>query len=360
MATSGTVGQTVITAQDLIDSAVRRCNKLAEEVTSEIQLALKQDLFFLLTNLVNRGIQMWTISKLVLGMIPEGATYAMPLGTIEVLNVLYRIPLTVSGSPIASSGTASNAFDQNVTTTCDAGVNGWIGTDFGSGNTQYVTSIGFMPNGTRTLSLVLEYSQDTVTWVAMPPASSMLSSLPTAATSYVDGGWTFWDLDPGVAARAYRVRETAGGDLNVREILMMGGENEIPIYRLNRDDYANLPNKHLLLTTPPQAYVQRTLNSQNVTVWGVPQNAFYQLVFWYHRQLQDVGSLSNQIEVPQRWYKAIRDQLAVDASFQLKDVDPQRTQFLQALAKESIIEAEAEERDKSPIMFTPAIQYYTR
>ena len=54
MATSGTVGQTVVTVQNLIDSGARRAGKLAEELTSEQILASKQSLYYLLSNLVNK------------------------------------------------------------------------------------------------------------------------------------------------------------------------------------------------------------------------------------------------------------------------------------------------------------------
>jgi len=57
MATSGTVGSTVITVQNLIDSGARRAGKLAEELTVEQMQASKQSLYYLLSNLVNRGIQ---------------------------------------------------------------------------------------------------------------------------------------------------------------------------------------------------------------------------------------------------------------------------------------------------------------
>jgi hypothetical protein len=354
MATSGTIGQTVLVAQDLIDSAARRCNKLAEEVTSEIQYALKQDLYLILSNMINQGFFVHTLTKIVMGMVPQQAVYTMPNGCLEVMNALYRIPLTISGTTtaISSAGTAANAFDQTLISNCDAGVNGWIGQDFGAGNTAYVTSIGFMPFATLTLSLVIEYSQDTVTWTTL--------STPTPATTYVNGSWTYWDIEPGIAARAYRLRETAGGDLNCREILMMAGENEIQMYRLNRDDFVNLPNKHLGIQTPPQWFGQRTLTSQTVTVWGVPINPFYQFVFWYYRYLQDVGSLSNQIEVPPKWYKAIRDKLAVEAAFQLPNVDPNRIQMLKEESAESWMDAQNDERDKSPIFITPNISYYQR
>ena len=68
MAYSGTQGTTVINVQTVIDHAVRRCGKLAEETTSEQQIAARENLYFLLSTLINRGIQYWCISKEVVGL----------------------------------------------------------------------------------------------------------------------------------------------------------------------------------------------------------------------------------------------------------------------------------------------------
>jgi len=48
MTTSGTVGQTVVTVQNLIDNGARRAGKLAEELTVEQVQSAKQSLFFCL------------------------------------------------------------------------------------------------------------------------------------------------------------------------------------------------------------------------------------------------------------------------------------------------------------------------
>jgi hypothetical protein len=63
MAFSGTTGQTVVSVQTVIDHAVRRCGKLAEEITSEQQIAARENLYFLLSNMMNRGIQYFAITK---------------------------------------------------------------------------------------------------------------------------------------------------------------------------------------------------------------------------------------------------------------------------------------------------------
>ena len=61
MSTSGTVGQTVISVQTLIDHGARRAGKLAEELTNEQVNSAKDSLYYLLSNLANRGIQYWAI-----------------------------------------------------------------------------------------------------------------------------------------------------------------------------------------------------------------------------------------------------------------------------------------------------------
>jgi hypothetical protein len=68
MAYSGTVGQTVISVQTLIDHGARRSGKLAEELTSEQVLSARESLYYLLSNLINIGIQYWAISKKVYGL----------------------------------------------------------------------------------------------------------------------------------------------------------------------------------------------------------------------------------------------------------------------------------------------------
>ena len=90
MAYSGTVGQTVVPVQKFIDQGARMAGKLAEELTVEQVQAAKQALFFILSNLINQGINYWCISKKVYGMNAEQFQYLLPIGGNDVLNVLYR------------------------------------------------------------------------------------------------------------------------------------------------------------------------------------------------------------------------------------------------------------------------------
>jgi hypothetical protein len=74
----------------------------------------------------------------------------------------------------------------------------------------------------------------------------------------------------------------------------------------------------------------------------------------------DVGTMTEQIEVPQRWYDAIVSGLAAMLALELPDVDPQMIPVLDAKAAQSLATAQAEERDNSPIMWAPNISMYTR
>ena len=97
MAYSGTVGQTVVSVQKFIDQGARMSGKLAEELTVEQVQGSKQALFFILSNLINQGINYWCISKKVYGLKADQYEYLLPLGGNDVLNALYRTMTRPSG-----------------------------------------------------------------------------------------------------------------------------------------------------------------------------------------------------------------------------------------------------------------------
>jgi hypothetical protein len=84
------------------------------------------------------------------------------------------------------------------------------------------------------------------------------------------------------------------------------------------------------------------------------------MVVWYSSQIQDVGKLSGQLAIPDRWLMAIQNMLAHQMAQILPGVDPGRVQYLEGQAEKYFNMAEAEERDKSPVYFAPNIGCYTR
>jgi hypothetical protein len=149
--------------------------------------------------------------------------------------------------------------------------------------------------------------------------------------------------------------------LNAANVFLGNTPTEIPMARLNRDDYVNLPNKQFQ-GRPLQFWVNRQLNNPILYLWPVPSAQFVtaQVVVWIKRYIMDVGNLTQEIEVPQRWYDAMVYQLAAKLAEEIPTVDPQMISILDQKAQRALIEAENEERDDSPIYLTPNIAVYTR
>jgi hypothetical protein len=352
MAYSGTVGQTVINVQTLIDHGARRSGKLAEELTSEQVLSARESLFYLLSNLINIGIQYWAIDKKVYGLKADQYEYKLPVGGNDVLNVLYRQMQRPTGGYSASSGVANNAFDNDIDTVCvQSAPNGNISVNYGNNNYIYAGSIGILPGVSGSFHILLETSTDGVTW-------SLLED--TGVTTWVNNEWLWYDIDPGASKQFYRMRETGGNTLQVREFYVGNNSREITMARLNRDDYTNLPNKNFTANQPYQFWFNRTLPQATITLWPTPSDPFIQMTVWYSRQIMDVGDLTDELEIPQRWYLAIQSMLAHQMSLELPGVDITRITYLEGQAEKHFNQAEQEERDKSPIYYAPAIGVYTR
>lgn len=357
MAYSGTVGTTVINVQTLIDHGARRCGKLAEELTSEQLISARESLFFALSDLANIGINYWAINKKVFGLKADQYIYQLPLGAIDVLNALYRTMNRPSGDYATSAGgTVGFVADSDIDTYCQqTSANGNISVFYGTDNPIYAGSIGILPyvagGGTATWSLIYEYSVDGSTWNTLEDLGAVVVT---------DNQWIWTDVDPGQSVEYYRVRAYNGTTLALREWYVGNNSREIMMARLNRDDYTNLPNKNFTANQPYQFWFDRTIPQPSMYLWPTPSDPFIQMTVWYSRQIMDVGALTDELEVPQRWYEAITFILAHRMSLELPQVAPDRIMYLEKMADKYLFQAEQEERDKSPIYFAPNIAVYTR
>jgi len=352
MSTSGTVGQTVISVQQLIDHGARRAGKLAEELTSEQILASKDSLYYLLSHLANQGIQYWCIVKNIVGLNANEYIYYLPVGTVDVLNSNYRTMTNVTTGAYSSSGTVANAFDGIGLSICQLTTGtGSIGVVPGAASPVYMATIGILPAISGSVGIQLQYSYDNTTWVTV--------NNPGIVT-WTAGQWLYYDLDPSATAGFWRINQTSGSNMGVYQVQFGTAPTEIPLARMNRDDYVNLPNKNFLSTRPLQYWFDRNIPQPAMYLWPTSNTIQPQIVAWCHRQIQDVGSLQGQLEIPQRWYLAIQNMLAHQMALELPAVDPGRIAMIKQEATETWFQAEQEERDKSPIYFAPNISPYTR
>lgn len=356
MTTSGTVNYTQLDVAALIEKSFRKCGKNPAIVASELLLEAQSELFLILSSLINDGVPLWTVSPQIYGVHINQNLLQFSSGTLDVRTMMYRTNVLPTGGTAFSSagGTAANAFDQDLNTACTQTVtDGYISYDFGS--PVVITTVGMLPNSTQTLNPVYEYSSDGVNWTQATPLSS-------AASSFTAGTW-FWQDVPNLSsfnsARYFRVRETSGGTLDITELVFGQFPSELPMARINQDDYQNLPTKSQP-GRPLQFWFDRQITPQ-AWLWPASQYEFNTVVAWRRREIQDVGSFTNTLELPNRWLDPIIWDLAFRMALMPEmAVDPGRLALLERMSPKMMNRSWTEERDASPIYYQAGIGGYTR
>ena len=179
-------------------------------------------------------------------------------------------------------------------------------------------------------------------------------------------GLNLWCVDhafiPLVSGQA--VYSLPGGGLEVLNLMLStpsgdGSYREIPITKFNRDDYASQPNKEFQSAQPTNYWFEKLIEPR-ITLWPVPSDSSRRLSMYYYRQPQDVGDLTNELEIPTRWLEAICWHLALRLAFELPGVSVERLAAVQAMAQGMTMEVEGSETDSAPVFLAPNIRVYTR
>ena len=335
MATSGTIGATPINVTTLIEHAYRRCGKLASTISSELQLSARENLYFVLSDLANRGLSLWCLQKQVIGVQPNQVQFPLAIGTVDVHTTLYRTKTDLTGDTIS-------------------GVD-YQGLDLGVGNEAAVYNAAITFTGATTPTLVLEASSDNATWVQQ---AAFPSGVAVAANT-----WICADAENSQAVQYWRVRDTSGTLPTVGTLTFSTDPYEIPMSKLSNDDYAALPNKTFSVPSGSKSlqfwFDKQT--SPRIWIWPASEGATDQIVVWAQRHIQDVGALTNTLDVPQRWLESIILLLACRCAVELPSGElPQgRLEYLEAKSAEHLAQAEDGESDGSPIRLAPNIGGYT-
>ena len=355
MAYSGTTGNTTINVDQLISYAFRDAGKTAEEMTPEYVDAAKQALFYNLQNLSNLGVNLWLLENQLYGALTAQQQLVLPKTVIDVreANWVYIVNSAASEYLPIDNPDSPTVFGQNIdlVSTSTVGEN-WFGLQYQA--SQPVFYVGFngyaTGGGTTTYNFAYEVSNDGVTW-------KTIQQFPETTLS--DKEWAYFNISTTPAYLCYRLRETVATTFSIRQIVFSTSQQVIPLARLNRDDYWNLPNKQFPSVRSLQYWFDRTIEP-SMYLWPVPNNDFQMFQLVVEKQMEDVGTLTNQIYVPDRWLNSVQKQLSHSMSLQLPGVDLARIQYLEGQAQIAFTQASDEERDKSPIYFQPNISYYTR
>mgnify|MGYP003351730133 CR=1 FL=1 len=356
MAYSNTTGQTTINVDQLISYAFRDAGKTAEEMTPEYIGAAKQALFYNLQNLSNRGVNLWLLQNQLYGALTQQQQLVLPATTIDVreANWVYVQNIQASAYLPLDNPYSPAAFDLSPTLSTPAtstALENWFGSSYQQAQSVYYVGWNcYAPNSTQTYNFVFEYSDDGINWFNKATFPSI---------TMTDYQWQYYNIPITDPHLFYRLRETVNPTFSVRQIVFSTSQQVIPLARLNRDDYWNLPNKQFPAVRSLQYWFDRTIEP-SMYLWPVPNNDFQMFQLIVEKQMQDVGSLTNQIYVPDRWLPCIQAQLSHKLAMQLPAVDLQRIGYLEQQANKLFQHASDEDRDKSPIYFQPNISYYTR
>lgn len=336
MTTSGTVGLTRIDTATLVNKAVRRCGINSSEQTPELISTALEDLFMLILSLANRGINLWCVEKILLPLTVGQARYILPLGTEQILNVVQSTPTLLSGTESVS--TTSHTVDY--------------------AEIVQINRIGFRLGATSD-QLTFSVSDDGVTWETVNPFS-----YPPTTSIFVAGTLYWLDLEKTYTGRFFKLAnevplpDTASA-LIVNDLYVCSQSREIAMAQFNRDDYANQPNKTFQSRTLTNFYFEKLVEPA-INFWPVPNSEESCVIVYRQRQIQDIGDLQNEIEIPSRWYEAITWHLALRLAFEVSGVAPDRITAIQKMTQDMTMEVEFGENDDAPVFFAPRIGAYTR
>jgi hypothetical protein len=352
MPTSGTVSATVFNTGKVIDRAFGRCRIAPQQITPEYISIAKDLLYLYLSTLASKGVALWAIEKVILPIYQNVQNVPCPSSTVDVMNCNLRTSNRLTGIYSASEGIPGNAFDGDLLTSCTQTTPG------GNITVQFSTTtipniFGFYPNVTDVWDIEIQTSVDGINWIP----------IYTNAALEVNADEWFWvDIQGIPQAGVLYVRLQALGTtvLDVAEFVVENMPEEIPIAKINRDDYANLPDK-VFAGRPTEFWYDKQIPQPQVVLWPAPQLqfTFNQIVMYVQRYIEDVGELTDTLEIPQRWFLAIIAELARQLNFQIPEAkgDPNE---LAIEATNQINLAWGSETDSSPTYLRPRLWNYTR
>lgn len=327
MTTSGVIGATTIDTAMILEHAFRRVRVHPSMQTPENVAMAKENLYLLLLNLSNRGLNLWCVQSDFIGLGAGRAVYDMKAGTIDVTNVVYC-------QPTRATGTDSSAATSFTTALLSSATVKRVGLKFST-----ITA-------SETVSL--KTSDDGVTFTTIQSFTK---------TDWATGAWYWFNLDAIATSSYFRIETTAA--ITVTEFYLVSNSADLPVVQWNRDTWSSINNK-AQSGRPSTSYYLEKLLTPRITLWPVPNNDYDHLQVFVQRQVQDIGKLSQQIEVPQRWMESIIWQLAARIAFELPQVDPAIIQMVIGMSDKVQIEAEYNETDGAPIVLQPGISVYTR
>lgn len=125
------------------------------------------------------------------------------------------------------------------------------------------------------------------------------------------------------------------------------GSSETQMQCLTREEYDQLPVK-TSTGTPTTYYYDRQREAAKLYIWPLLATASGQTIeFTYEREIEDIASLSDTVDVPGEWWDAVVYGLADRILDTVPVRDPTMTMKISARARESLMDALAFDTEES-------------
>lgn len=321
--TSGTVGATFIDTVQVIEHAARRCGKQPSSLTPENLDMARNNLHLILSKLSNRGVNLWAVDEFQLSTVAGKSSYVLPTGTESILNIVKRTIDRVESTPAYGASSHGVLFELTP-----------------------VRTFAFKLVAPLIARIQLEYFLEGI-WVKYEDLEDV----------NLAPGWHWYTLNPAIACEGFRIRETSEKVLVAADMLVSLSDRDAPMSPMNRDTYTALPDKGSL-GEPNNYFFDKQINPA-INLWPVPNHDLYRLVLWRQRRIHDVGSFSQKLEIPERWFECVIWSLAKNMAFELPDVTELRINLCVTQEIAALQDAELGESDAAPMFMLPNIRGYT-
>lgn len=342
--------QSNFTVDRIIQESYARIGKIDEPLTQVEYQNAQDSLNIVLASWINRGLNLWTIAKGMLTLLPGQNIYNLPVNFVDIYynECTSFVPVRqLIGTPFASSGIAANAFDSNPLTACtQTAPDGNIGFHFTT--PQAISYVGINSFVNNTYTLEIQYSNDNITWYTVNQPIKQ---------NYQAGVDVWIALDAVPPALYWQILETGGSTLNIDELYFdtQGIKSKL-LSAVSR--YTMLANTNRGSFGDPTIYYVNRLVNPTIQLYPLPQQLTYPyILFNYVSAIQSIDAFIGQnAQVPLRFYAPLCAGLAFELAVKFA---PDRAGLLGSIAEDLFSKAAGEDIQKVPTTVTAGLQYYS-
>lgn len=318
-----------LTLQEMLDGAFRQCRVLPQNISGEMLENGKVVLQNMFDALPTHVTPLWAQDRQLIAVPSLAREVHLPDDSIDVLSIYWREWRQRHVGPIIDYGT-------NQTQELDG--------------REEINVVGVMFNRAVTQGFRIETSLDGSNY-------TLFKDVPAQAFPVDTMMW--FEAEPALFVNYVRLVGVAR--IALKEFYLGMDANDLPVDRVNRESFQTLPPDRKA-SRPISYWVDRQADEPVVNLW--PRfdgtNPFGALHVTRQRHVQELGDLTDFVEIPRRWKEGIIAMLAYRIALNTPQIDITIINSLKPLADEMKEQLSTDERDPAPINISYGISGYTR